>query len=164
MKKEVIEKTAVCYWSNDDRCYVVESPLFDSIAGTGDTAAEAMTMFQTMLDDWYPDLMEGKVLGYGKSGRPAKGGVALNCLVRPESKDELGRLSKRLGISHGELVDYLLFHYSVTKDNQANSEAAAPNKKLASEIAKLVCENLAEYRVTPADPKPGRKKVRKRGG
>jgi len=149
MKKETIEKTAVCYWSKQDDSFVVCSPLFDNIAGTGETAQEAMEMFQDMLDDWYPSIAEGKVTGYDKAGRPMKGGIALNCLVRPENKKELGRLAKRLGISHGAVVDYLLFFYQVNKDAPFQQ---TPHRKLAIYIADLVSEKLAEKAQKP----PGR--------
>lgn len=147
MKKETIEKTAVCYWSKQDDCFVVRSPSFDNIAGTGETAQEAVAMFQDMLDDWYPSITEGRVVGYDKAGRPLKGGVALNCLVKPETKQRLERLTKRLGMSYGEVVDYLQFFYEVTKDAPFQQ---TPPKQLAIYIADLVSERLAQKSKRPS--------------
>lgn len=83
MNKKAIKKTAVLYWCDDDQCYLKESPLFDSVLGVGDTPEEAERPFSDLLDDAYDAYLEGRVPGYTKPGRPAKGGVALNSDVRP---------------------------------------------------------------------------------
>ncbi len=92
IRKEAIRKTAVTYWSKDDECFVVESPLFDRVAGVGDTKDEAFKVFVELLDDAYEELEKDNVLGY-KRGRPAKGGVNLHCQVRPSTKDTITELA-----------------------------------------------------------------------
>lgn len=118
MKKAAIFKTAICYWSDDDDCYVVASPLFLRTAGVGQTEQKAWMHFEQMLDDIYPDLAAGEIAGYEKPGRPSKGGVDLHAQVKPDTKKEIAQLAQDLGISQGEAVDYLLFFHSVRKDNK----------------------------------------------
>lgn len=118
MKKDTIIKTAVCYWSNEDDCYVVASPLFLLTAGVGQTEQKAWMHFEQMLDDIYPDFAVGEVAGYEKPGRPSKGGVDLHAQVKPDTKREIAQLAQELGVSQGEAVDYLLFFHNVRKDNK----------------------------------------------
>lgn len=120
LKKDSIRKTAITYWSDEDTAFVMESPLFDRIAGTGDSPAEAKAMFEEMLDDTYDDLARDRVAGY-KRGRPAKGCVDFHCQIRPDTKEAIPRLAKKLGISQGEVVDVLVFSYL----HQSNSQLCA---------------------------------------
>ena len=109
MNKKAIANTAILYWCNEDECYLKESPLFDSVLGVGDTPQEAEKTFSDLLDDAYESYLEGRVPGYSKPGRPAKGGLPLNSDVRPETKNRLRELAKQFDCSTGEVVDYLLF-------------------------------------------------------
>jgi hypothetical protein len=61
MNKEAIRKTAICYWSNEDKAYVVESTLFETIAGIGKTEKESKRVFDNLLDDAYQAYLEGRV-------------------------------------------------------------------------------------------------------
>lgn len=107
MKKETIRKTAITYWSNEDDSYVTRSPLFDRVAGVGETKDEARSVFEEVLDTAFEELEKDNVVGY-KKGRPAKGYVNIHCQVPEEVKDKLNRLGEKLGISQGEVITYLM--------------------------------------------------------
>jgi hypothetical protein len=80
------------------------------VIGVGDTSAEALRNFDTMLDTVYGDITSDNVAGY-KLGRPAKGYVPFNVNIRPSSKSRILELAKELDISQGETFDYLVFFY-----------------------------------------------------
>lgn len=118
ISKDVIERTAICYWSDEDDCYLVESPLFDRVIGSGDTEKEAWEIFHEMFDDMYESLKVGNVLGYNKAGRPTKPDQrALNCRIKEESHDFISKLAKDLGISQGEAVDFLRFFFEKRRES-----------------------------------------------
>jgi len=123
ISKDTIKRTSACYWSAEDECFVAESPLFDRIAGTGESEEKARAMFEDMLDDAYEELKIGKVVGYGKIGRPSKEGIQLNCKVRHATHDSIDQLARALNISQGEVVDVLCFHYSKRTDEKPLRES-----------------------------------------
>jgi predicted RNase H-like HicB family nuclease len=123
MNKVAISKTAICYWSEEDDSYVVESSLFETIAGVGDTPEDAFRVFDDLLDDAYEAYLEGRVPGYDKPGRPTKGYTSLNTDVRPETKATLRALSAQFGCSMGELIDFLLFYYEHVRSEVASRES-----------------------------------------
>lgn len=111
MNREAISKTAVCYWSDEDDCYVVSSMIFHVCAGIGDTPEEAWTLFKYFLNETYIDYKEGRLAGYDKAGRPSKGGLGIHVRVQPTTKEDIDKLAKKFGISQGEVIDYLVnFH------------------------------------------------------
>jgi len=138
IKKESIKKTAICYWSNEDEAYVVESPLFPRTAGIGHTTEAAQKHFEDILDGIYNQLTDNKVRGYNKRGRPTKGGIQFHTQVRPKTKTYLAKLSKQLDISLGEVLDYLCTFYNVINQQKQLPPHA---KKTASTYPKLI-ENL----------------------
>jgi len=109
IKKSSIRKAATCWWSAEDEVYLVESPLFDRVGAQGDTEAEAISQFETNLEFAYEQLLHNNVGGYDKSGRPAKNGVHIHVQVKPETKETLSEMTKELGITQGELIDWALF-------------------------------------------------------
>jgi predicted RNase H-like HicB family nuclease len=111
MNKNAIANTAITYWCKDDKCYLRESPLFDSVLGVGDTPEEAEQTFSDLLDDAYEAYLEGRVPGYASPGRPTKGGIALNSDVKPATKKKIKELAEKFDCSTGEVVDYLLFSF-----------------------------------------------------
>lgn len=120
IKKDAIRKTAVSYWSAEDNAFIVASPLFNNIAGVGETRDEAISVFEDMLDASYEYLKNDNAVGY-KRGRPAKGGVDLHCQLQPDARDEITKLGKALGgLSQGETVEYLL-HYFQCKSRERYS-------------------------------------------
>lgn len=108
MNREAIEKTAVCYWSNEDDCYIVDSLIFQRCAGTGNTPEEAWRQFKEFLNEMYIAYKEGKLSGYSKPGRPPKGAMGIHIRVQPSSKDRIDALAESYGISQGEVIDYLV--------------------------------------------------------
>ena len=144
IRKEAIRKTAVTYWSKDDDCFVVESPLFDRVAGVGDTKDEAFKVFVELLDDAYEELEKDNVLGY-KRGRPAKGGVNLHCQVRPSTKDTITELAAKFGdISQGEMIDFLLFYFQRKTEEVEVVQSAQSTSALEKRLS-LVEESLRAY-------------------
>jgi predicted RNase H-like HicB family nuclease len=129
ISKDSIRRTAVCRWSDEDECFVVESPLFDRVIGTGYTAQEAQALFESMLDGAYAEIKAGNVIGYNKAGRPAKEGVQLNCRVKQHTHEGVAQLAKDLDISQGEVVDVLAFHY-LNKPAASNDIAAVMRQVL----------------------------------
>lgn len=108
MNKTAIIETAICRYDAQERCFVVQSPLFERCLGVGQTREEAERTFRELLDEFYVSYLEGNLFGYERRGRPAKGYVDLHAQVKPKIKDEIAARAKRLGISQGEIIEYLL--------------------------------------------------------
>jgi len=109
IKKSTIRKTAVCWWSDENSCYVVESPLFNPCVVDGSSEDEAFTNYDDALELMYESLLHNKVAGRNSKGRPVKNGVKTFIELRQQSKDAITRLSKQLDISQGEVVDWAIF-------------------------------------------------------
>jgi len=134
MNKKAIANTAILYWCNEDECYLKESPLFDSVLGVGDTPQEAEKTFSNLLDDAYEAYLEGRVPGYSKPGRPAKGGISLNSDVRPATKNTIKVMSQQLECSTGEVVDYLLFCWQHSAGISKAQQRKISNKNQIEEL------------------------------
>jgi predicted RNase H-like HicB family nuclease len=107
MNKKAIADTALCRYDEKEQCYIVESPLFDRVTGVAETADEARQIFNELLDETYVAYLEGKLVGYDKRGRPAKGNVEFHAQVKPEVKAQISERAKALGISQGDVIAYL---------------------------------------------------------
>jgi hypothetical protein len=107
MNKKGITKTAICRFDPKERCYIVQSPLFDRCIGAAKTEKQAWQIFYELLDEFYIAYLEGNLFGYEKAGRPRKGNVELHALVKPEIKKEITARAKDFGISQGEVIEYL---------------------------------------------------------
>ena len=143
MNKEAIRKTAICYWSDEDDSYVVESPLFETIAGVGKTEKASRKIFEHLLDDAYEAYLEGRVAGYEKPGRPAKGRLSLNIDVKPNTKEFIKKLADNIQCSQGEIIDFLAWTYQKQQESQAFSytNISHDNDQWLS-----VCEKLDELK------------------
>ena len=175
MNKKAIRNTAICYWSEEDETFVVESPLFETIAGIGVTEEDSWKVFDNLLDDAYEAYLEGRVPGYERPGRPAKGGVALNIDVKSETKELIKNLANDFQCSQGEIIDFLTFAY---RKRNEHSDPYVQKKKqaLSGEQLSAVFEKMHGLKVSIADletsvsairgmPKRGRTKSgRKRTG
>jgi len=106
MKKEVIVRTAVCRFSKEDDCFVVESPLYELVAGIGETQKEAWKVFGELLDDMFEAHEAGRLHDYSKPGRPQKGIVSVGYQVTPEIKEAIRSGAGELGISQGEYISF----------------------------------------------------------
>lgn len=110
MNKQAIQSTAISYWCDEDQCFIVQSPLMESIIGAGDSIEEAARGFNDILSDAYQAYLEGR-LSSEKPGRPAKNRIALNIDVKPETRQSVKELAIKYACSQGEVIDYLLaFH------------------------------------------------------
>lgn len=137
MKKETIRKTAITYWSNEDDAYVTQSPLFERVAGVGETRDEARTVFEELLDIAYAELEKDNLVGY-KKGRPAKGYVNIHCQVPEEVKNELSALGEKFGISQGEVITYLMGFY------EYKSPVKSAKEDFAASVAALLWSTVKE--------------------
>lgn len=153
IKKETIEKTGVCYFSRADNCYIVESPLFPRTAGIGASVDEAWQHYREMLAPIYEELIAGNVLGYNKQGRPAKGGVDLHTQVKPRVKKAILDLSKKLGVSIGDAIEYLWFFYDMNRINIVVPPPEVATLKSISDRLSAVENYLKKARIVPADGK-----------
>jgi len=107
MNRKAIADTALCRYDEVEQVFVVESPLFDRLAGVAPTEKEAWNLFREMLDETYVAYLEGNLVGYDKRGRPAKGNVEFHAQVKPEVKKQILQKAKTLGISQGDVIAYL---------------------------------------------------------
>lgn len=157
IKIDSIRKTAVSYWSEEDNAFVVESSLFDSILGVGETRVEAFKVFEEMLDETYGELQNDNAVGY-KRGRPSKGRLDLHCQVQESARDEITKLAKKLGgISQGETVEFLLHYYQCKSKENYSNQSPQHDQDLDSRLENvewimtraiansLVMENEAAY-------------------
>ena len=169
MNKKTITKTAVCYWSTDDDCYVVRSPLSDRVIGIGNTQGEAWELFIKHLDSVYMAYLEGQLAAYEKRGRPRKGLVAFNVSLQPQTKERLVQLALEFSSTQGEVVDFLTFFHETMETQElvqkfpiepfelahADSAADSPptrraKQKAHSHISREKCNVCAETTVTDA--------------
>jgi predicted RNase H-like HicB family nuclease len=123
MNKKAIAETAICRYDEKEHCYVVESPIFDRVVGAGETAEEAWHVFSALLDETYVAYLEGKLVGYEKRGRPAKGNVEFHAQVKPEVREKITAKARELGISQGEVIAYLNAAAEALPDLQRRYEA-----------------------------------------
>lgn len=77
------------------------------MTGVAETESEARQIFNELLDETYIAYLEGKLVGYDKRGRPAKGNVEFHAQVKPEVKAQISQRAKALGISQGDVIAYL---------------------------------------------------------
>jgi hypothetical protein len=111
MNKEAIIKTATTTWSDEDECFVTESPLADTISGAGDTTQESYQAFLEMVEANWEAYKKGKHALYPKPSRLKKGKVRITAEIDPEFKKALAIMAKDLGISQGEALEYLYSFY-----------------------------------------------------
>ena len=107
MNKTLIVNTALTAWDEEDHCFVTRSPHAD-ISGAGDTPEEAEAVFKLHLQGHWEYFLAGIHGTYNKIGRPALGRVDLHTKIRPETKDELAKISKEVKKSQGEIIEILL--------------------------------------------------------
>ncbi len=125
MNKKAIADTALCRYDEKEKCYIVESPLFDRVTGVAETESEARQIFHELLDETYIAYLEGKLVGYDKRGRPAKGNVEFHAQVKPEVKAQIAERAKALGISQGDVITYL----AAVAELKTNFEKQLPELK-----------------------------------
>jgi predicted RNase H-like HicB family nuclease len=127
VNKQAIQSTTIAYWCDEDKCFIVQSPLMDSIIGAGETEEEARREFNDILSDAYEAYLEGRMSGE-RPGRPAKNRTALNTDVMPTTRETIKMMAERFSCSQGEVIDFLLaFHdrFSDAGDSLRVSETAS---------------------------------------
>lgn len=133
LSKDIIIRTAVCYWSADDRCYIVESPFFPAVIAAEKTPEKALKVYKQMLTTAYEALLADKVHGF-KRGRPAKHGAELHIQVKVDTKQLIDALRKEIGISQGEFIDLVTFYYA----KKAQPTSARTALTLETTISELI--------------------------
>lgn len=111
MNIDAIKKTAFLRQEEGD--FIVESPLCQDVVGVGDTEAEAWQIFFEILEDYIADLKLNRVAK--GPGRPKKGKKKFAVEIDPDILVAIGEYAKELGISQGEVVEYL-YRYRHAKD------------------------------------------------
>jgi len=113
MDKDAILKTAVLRYEED--YYVVESPITYRVVGAAETPEEAWQIFHEILAETYEKWKAGKLAGYEAEqaerkgpGRPRKGKSQFNVDISPETKHEITKTAKSVGISQGEVVEWAI--------------------------------------------------------
>lgn len=147
MNKKAITKTAVCYWSEEDDCYVVKSALSDRIIGIGNTQGEAWEVFLRHLDTVYMAYLEGQLAAHEKRGRPSKGLVALNISVKPHTKENIVHLSEDFEASQGEVVDYLFFYHTIMRTQNLQQHQPSEPFELAETLGDTAedVQNISDH-------------------
>lgn len=118
MNKEAILGTMVVRYDSEGECYVAESPLIDTIVGTGDTLEEAANEFVDFVTQQYIWYLEGRHGLYKKPGRPRAviARVDLRSQVKPSIREEIRTYAASLGISQGEAVEFAWMKFQAQKE------------------------------------------------
>lgn len=148
LRKETILKTAVCYFSPADECYVVESPLFQPVIAAEKTPEKAVMLYKSMLNGAYEALLKDRVHGF-KRGRPAKHGTELHIQVKSETKLLIEDLRREIGISQGEFVDLMVFYY-------AKNIQPAMTMQTSLTLETTIGDLIVELKQAGTEPQPAR--------
>lgn len=112
LTKDEIIKSLVIEFSEEDECYVAESPIWTGNIGCGDTPDEAKSEFAALLDTGWPDYEAGNhAMNLRKVGRPATGKVSVNTRLEPTLRDELDEIANLLKVTRGEVIEALVKKY-----------------------------------------------------
>jgi len=144
MNKRAIRCTSICSWSEEDQTFVVESPLFETIAGVGASEKQSRKVFENLLDDAYQAYLEGRVPRYDKPGRPTKGGVAMNVDVKPETKQLIKELADDFQCSQGEIIDFFAFAYQKRHESMISSVGKRTSKDESSRQLRAALKRMRE--------------------
>lgn len=116
MDRDKIKRTTVC--RREDGHFVAWSPLFRYGIGAGETEAEALRVFNEIVNDAYIEYLEGN-LKHDKPGRPSKNGVIINTQIQVDTKNGIASLAASMELSQGEVIDYL-YAYREAHESTAN--------------------------------------------
>jgi predicted RNase H-like HicB family nuclease len=72
MNRESIKKTAVCRYDDEEKCFIVSSPLYPTLIGAAETEEDAWDIFHDDLDDAYTSYLEGRMEHTSKPSKPDK--------------------------------------------------------------------------------------------
>lgn len=110
MNIDTIKKTAIMHYSEEDQGWVIQSPLCMEVLACGDSLEEAEDLFDEMLEAHYEDYKAGRLAKRPSAGRPPKGKTKTTIDIDPDIKAGLAAYAKSLGISQGEVIEYL-YHF-----------------------------------------------------
>lgn len=152
MNKQAILNTAVCYFSQEDDCFVIESPLLEISAGVGDTREDAHANFASHVDTAYESYLEGRMKHiYDKPGRPSKGRVTFSADIKQKTRKQLKSLSAHLGCTQGELLDFLILFYQKQSEDmaidQADTNVYQALKDMSDDIQRIVQKRLDKSKI-----------------
>jgi hypothetical protein len=97
----LIKRTAVCYWSQPDDCYIARSPLFDLGMGMGDSREESLDSLEASLEAFTEDF---KTHPYTEGA----GHFELHANARQRTITVLEQLSKKFQCSMDDALDYVI--------------------------------------------------------
>ena len=112
MRKKQIIDTAICYWSDLDESYVVESPFGIGLLGVGTSEAEARRRFLENVEETFAQT--------GAVGGPYR---EVKLVIDSRTESALYELKDRLGCSLGEALTYMSAYYRVAKLPKKPGEA-----------------------------------------
>lgn len=119
MNREAILKTAILRKTAEG--HLVSSPLCSGVIGIGPSPEEAYKSFSDLVQDRYIAYLEGKHSNSAEKrerGRPKKSYVEFHTKINPDVKLDLSNLAQSLGISQGELIEFLYRKYEVSKEEE----------------------------------------------
>jgi predicted RNase H-like HicB family nuclease len=111
MNPDAILETLYTQWSAEDECYLARSVFCPAIIGIGETPKAAKRCFTELLQDYCDDLAAGRMVKHDGPGRPKKGKIRFNTEIEPDIKAALAQTAKRIGVSQGEVVEYLFRNF-----------------------------------------------------
>jgi predicted RNase H-like HicB family nuclease len=115
MNFDKIVRMAICYWSDEDESFVVKSPIFSNVIGTGDTPTEAMAEFEQALARSRESYEEScEAAGVSKDSVDATTeamAVEINVRISRHTDRTLHKLMRRFECSLDDAVDYLAMFY-----------------------------------------------------
>lgn len=111
-----IEKTAICYWSQDDDCYLVSSTVFIPITAEGETQEEAWENFRYYVEDTLNSYINGNHILSPETPETIIG-ESLKTMLEADiglpTKDKLNELAAHFSCSVGDIIDYLVGYHQV---------------------------------------------------
>lgn len=108
MDTHAIKQAAVCRWSADDDCFVIDSPKCSQLIACGETEAEAWEVYDAMLADAYSDYTKGLFSPQRRMGRPAQHRKRVTVTLADATLKRLGEIEANKGYTRGEAIDYLV--------------------------------------------------------
>jgi hypothetical protein len=163
MNLKAIKNTAICRYSTEDGgVYIVESPLLGIGAGVAPTESEAWEIFDDLSEAMYMEYLQGHTVARYRRGRPPKGAVHVHVQIQPTTKTEIGALSKKLHISQGEAIDYLLaFYKAKSSEPSTHNNGGVKRTELHSLEKQLQRACLTLQTIVSSKPIQLRKKLAK---
>lgn len=155
MNVDAIKKTALCKYDDEDKVYVVESPLCDFVMGADEDMHQAWEVFHEILEETYEDYQAGKLAKSIGPGRPKRNKQNINVQVTGDTKDKIKELAETLGISQGDVLDYLVASIDSLKQNEASHEQIQQAVDRVTELMKRleviesVVKGMASVRLHP---------------